>query len=79
MYKMVLLKSHHPALYQEFVNDHFVIQKSPKKFSLIAIDQAHEQPNDVIKGRGRAVGLFDSLQALQRWLVSGPDIVRLIE
>ena len=46
-------------------------------FSFIALDQAHEQENEKIKGDGGAVGLTESAQALKRWMISGPEISRL--
>jgi len=42
------------------------------------IDQAHEQNNAAIKGDGGAVGLTDNPSALQRWMVAGPEVARLI-
>ena len=47
-------------------------------FSGIAIDQAHEQNNASVKGDGGAVGLTENPAALRRWMVSGPEMARLI-
>ena len=44
----------------------------------MAIDQCHEQMNEVIKGSGGAVGLTENPQALERWMVAGPEISRLV-
>lgn len=49
-----------------------------RRFSSIAIDQAHEQNNALIKGDEGAVGLTENLAALCRWMISGPDVARLI-
>ena len=47
-------------------------------FSGIAIAQAHEQNNASVKGDGGAVGLTENPAALRRWMVSGPEMARLI-
>lgn len=76
---MVTLAEKHPAVYQEFLRGNFTVNKTGRTFSNIAIDQAHEQNNACIKGDGGAVGLTQNLAALQRWMVSGPEMARLIE
>ena len=48
-------------------------------FSAIAIDQCHEQMNKLVKGEGGAVGLTENPHALERWMVAGPEISRLIQ
>ncbi|CAL4083046.1 unnamed protein product, partial [Meganyctiphanes norvegica] len=60
------------------MNGHFAVQKNSKVFSATSIDQCHEQMNRLIKGEGGAVGLTENPQALERWMVSGPEISRLI-
>ena len=37
----------------------------------------HEQNNAAIKGDGGAVGLTQSPDGLRRWMVAGPEIVRM--
>ena len=44
----------------------------------MAIDQCHEQVNAPIKNDGDAVGLTESPQALERWMVAGPEIARVL-
>ncbi|KAK6175971.1 hypothetical protein SNE40_014343 [Patella caerulea] len=44
----------------------------------MAIDQAHEQNNAVIKGDGGAMGLTEDPSALWRWMVAGPEVSRLL-
>ena len=53
--------------------------KTGRAFSAMAIDQAHEQNNAAVKGDGGAVGLTENPAALQRWMVSGPEMARVIE
>ncbi len=73
---MVSLKKCHPDVYAEFRKGKFVVKKSKRAFSAIAIDQAHEQNNACVKGD---VGLTENPAALRRWMVSGPEMARLIE
>ena len=40
----------------------------------MAIDQAHEQANAIIKGDGGAIGITEDESALRRWMVSGPEV-----
>ena len=69
-----------PEIYEEFCCGNFVIRKTNNPFSAIAIDQAHEQNNAIIKGVGGAVGLLseDLDAALRRWEVAGPEVCRLL-
>ena len=76
---MLTLESRHPSVYQEFNKGNFVVFKSKKKFSAMAIDQAHEQNNALVKGDGGAVGLTESPNALLRWMVAGPETARVIQ
>ena len=76
---MALIETIHPMMALEFKKGHFAVHKTERMFSAIAIDQAHEQNNKVIKGDGGAVGLTEDASALRRWMVSGPEISRLIE
>jgi hypothetical protein len=55
---MVELPENHPEVYAEFIKGNFVAQKSGKKFSLIAKDQAHEHSNKSLQAHGGAVGLL---------------------
>ena len=75
---MMSLEQHHPEVVREFHKGNFVVHKSKKEFSAIAIDQAHEQNNAVIKGDGGAVRLTEDPGALWRWMVALPELSRLI-
>jgi len=48
---MMSLEDKHPAVAEEFKKGNFVIHKSERPFSGLAIDQAHEQSNAVVKGK----------------------------
>ena len=76
---MAELPNRHPEVVKEFNNGKFVVHKTRRVFSGIPIDQAHEQNNALIKGDGGAVGLTDNPSALQRWMIAGPEVARVIE
>jgi hypothetical protein len=63
----------------EFQEGHFVVTKTGRPFSRIALDHAHEQNNAIVKGDGGAVGLTDNPSALRRWMISGPEVSRVIQ
>ena len=50
------------------------MHKTKRPFSSIAIDQAHEQNNKVVKG----VGFLQNPKALLRWMVARPELARVI-
>ena len=76
---MVQLQLKHPEIHIKFQSGHFTVQKSQRKFSLIALDQSHEQENAKVKGDGGAVGLTESDPALRRWMISGPEVARAVQ
>ena len=55
----------------------FVIHKTEKRFSGIAIDQGHEQNNKEVKGDGGIIGITSNENALARWLLAGPHICNI--
>ena len=75
---MAELANKHPDVFTEFSNGHFTIQKTKRMFSVIPLDQAHEQNNAYFKGDGGAIGLTDNATALRRWMVAGPEVARVI-
>ena len=62
----------------ELYKEKFVVQKSNRKFSMISMDQNHEQQNSIVKGVGGVVGLTEITTALRRWCVCGPEIARVL-
>lgn len=74
---MVNLSKAHSAITAEFNKGHFTVHKSRRVFSSMAIDQAHEQNNAAVKSDGGAIGLTQNPEALRRWMVAGPEVVRL--
>lgn len=75
---MMSIEQLHLEVAREFHKGNFVVHKSCRQFSAISIDQAHEQNNAVIKDDGGAVGLTEDPAALRRWIVSGPEVSRLV-
>ena len=67
-----------PRVGSELKKGLFTVNKTLKRFSSIAIDQAHEQNNAMVKGEGGAVGLMENPNALRRWMLSGPEMARLV-
>ena len=74
---MTILAKKHPEVEAEFKSGNFVVHKSGNKFSAMALDQAHEQNNALVKGSGGAIGLTGNPGALKRWMVAGPEIARI--
>ena len=56
---------------------HWVLSKNNNAFSSIPFDQAHEQENAYVKGSGGCIGLTENPVAFRRWMLSGPELVRL--
>jgi len=76
---MVELADKHLDVHAEYLNGNFTVQKSPRKFSLIAKDRSHKQTNKVFQGNGRASDLYDYKDAIALYILAGPDCVRIIE
>ena len=53
---MCELPVRHSNVFQQFSSGSFVVHKTKRPFSAIALDHAHEQENASIKGDGGAVG-----------------------
>ena len=76
---MIDLTEVHPSLCEKFSERKFTVRKTNRKFSKVTLDQNHKQLNSGIKGVGRAFGLTENDAALQRWLLTGPEVARLLE
>ena len=75
---MVILREKHPRIFEAFCKGKFTVNKTQRAFSRMAIDESHEQNNACVKGDGGAVGLTENPSALLRWMVSGPEMARII-
>ena len=65
MRDMAELSFRHPEIEMESRSGKFTAKKTQNSFSVIALDQCHEQENAKIKGDGGAVGLTENLTALR--------------
>ena len=66
------------SIKEEFANEcHWVLSKTNNTFSTIPVDQAHEQENAYVKGSGGCIGLTENPVAFRRWMLSGPELVRV--
>ena len=74
---MLTLKDDHPLIAKKFSAGKFVVTKTERKFSGLALDHAHEQNNAIVKDYCGAVGLTGNPGALRRWAVAGPKMARL--
>lgn len=61
---LVDIKSLPQSIKQEFNQGNFTVKKSNRVFSVIEIDQAHEQNNKAINADGEATGIMDNESAL---------------
>ena len=75
---MVELEWKHPDVHREFMKGNFVVQKNPKKFSLIAKDHSHEQTTKMMKGDRSVSNLYDSSNTLEEHILSLPEKLRVI-
>lgn len=75
---MYQLDDKHPFIAEKFREGKFTVNKTGNNFSSIAIDHAHEQNNKCVKGDGGVIGLTEDSAQLLRWMVSGPEIARLV-
>ena len=47
---MECIETEFPAIAAEFKNSNFEVNKTSRSFSLLPVDQAHEQSNEIAKG-----------------------------
>ena len=75
---MVQLAQQNTEVHAEFMTLNFVVQKSRRKFSLMAKDQAHEQSNKILQTKGGAAGRYENHEALMLFMLAGPDCARMV-
>ena len=78
IHDMLKLENLHPDIFRQYMNGNFTVQKSKRKFSLIGMDQNHEQLNKDIKGDGGVSSLMGDNDALVKWMVAGPEVSSLV-
>ena len=69
---LLALEDKRPSEYARFLRGKFFVQRSTHAFSLMALDQSHEQTNTVVKGEGGAVGLTENPSVLKGLHVGRP-------
>ena len=62
---MTILAKKHPEVEAEFKVGNFVAHKTGNKFFTMALDQAHEQNNALVKASGGTIGLTGNPGALK--------------
>lgn len=67
------------SIREEFKRGNWTITRSNRRFSSLPIDQAHEQANKRVKGVGGIIGLTENRDLLERWIMTGPEISRVVE
>ena len=73
------LKELPDTVYKEFKEGNFVVKRSSKRFSAIAIDQSHEQMNKIVKSSGGVIGLTEDPTSLVKWSLCGPLVSQMLE
>jgi len=67
------------SIQAEFEKGHWTVTCSNLRFSSIPIDKAHKQANERVKGVGGIIGLTENPDMLERCIVTGPEISRVVE
>ena len=60
------------------LSENWTVHKTHHTFSDIPIDQAYAQENAKLKGKGGVVGLTENPSAPRKWVISGPEVSRLL-
>ena len=76
---MCMLRELHPEIYDEFCEGHFVVQKTNRRFSKMALDQNHEQLNDTLKNDGGVIGHTQNPSTMCHKQTAGPELSRIIQ
>ena len=71
----MLLEECHLDVAAEFKKGNFAVKETQHAFSGISLDHAHEQNNKLVDG---GAGLTENSSQLLRWIVSGPEVARLV-
>ena len=66
------------AAWTMFIECDWYSAKTIRQFSTMPVDQAHEQANESVNGKGGIIRLTDNAAALQRWLLAGQELTRLL-
>ena len=73
---MMTVDQKHPEVARKFFKGHFVVQKSSKEFSSIAIDLPTNKT--ITNDDGVPIGLTEHPTKFRRWMIAGPEVSRLL-
>ena len=79
LHDMKHLPEIHPSVHDSFIQGKFVVQRSNKKFSLMALDQSQEHSIKFLKEDGGTRGLYGHQEEKEVIELSKPEILRVIE
>ena len=77
--RMYDLKTTNPQVWNEMEKGGFAIKKNPVSFTAVGVDQAQEHINKIHKGDGGISGITNNTEALLRYCLSTPHLIRLAE
>ena len=69
----------HPNVHEGFMEGKFVVQRSDKKFSLMALDQSQEYSIKFLKEDSGAKGLYGQPEEKEVIELSKPEVLRVID
>ena len=76
---MACLRETHPSVHEGFMEGKFVVQRSNKKFSLMALDQSQELSIKFLKENSEAKGLYGQPQEKEVIALSKPEVLRVTD
>ena len=71
---LAALEETYRDVFHHFSSGAYVARKTKRMFSAIALNQAHEQCNALVKGAGGVVGLTNNPSALTQRMIPGSEI-----
>ena len=75
---MAYLQETHPSVHEAFMEGKFVVQRSDKKFSLMALDQSQEHSIKFLEEDSGAKGLYGQPEEKEVIALSKPEVLRVI-
>ncbi len=75
-YDMAQLLEIHLSIHLAFINGQLVVQRSNKKFTLMALDQSHEHSTKFLKEDSGSKGLYGKQEEKEVIELSQPEVLR---
>ena len=81
LHDLLALPQYAPLLHKHFMDGYFTFQKTDRQFSLLGLDQVHEQNNAVMKGMGGVTSSVnkEDESSLARWGLCIHELASIIE